>query len=121
MPTKSRQKSRIILVLPLLAAAVGGYVMFADRAASSPVPELTDVLVTESDGFRYEFHVASGREGLFVAGPGGKSLVNVIHEHGDVALKCRGALEREFGVANLETLRSRYGAQNQRLRALGYL
>src|SRR5438128_1031949 len=104
----------------LVASRLGSDPRNTETAAAS---EAGDVLSCERDGFRYEFHLPTGREALYRldAGTPGGSLDNVIAQHAPTAAACRDRLQQELGVRDLEDLRVRYADAIRRLHALGYL
>ena len=121
MTAPTARRRNVIGALVLLAAlGGGGYAAWrATRAPQEVAPP--SLLVHEHAGFRYEYHVPTGRESLYDAARDPRGLTNLIAQHRDVAAICRQALEHENHVASLDELRARYDAEMRRLRALGYL
>ena len=113
-------RKTIAAVLIVGAALGAGYLGW--RATRAPEQaSIPSVLVHEHAGFRYEYHVPTGRESLYDAARDPRGLTNLIEQHRDVAATCRRALEQENHVGTLDELRARYEAEIRRLRALGYL
>jgi len=109
----------IAAVLVVAAALTAGFVAW--RATREPAAvSIQSVLTHEHEGFRYEYHVPTGRESLYDAARDPRGLNNLIEQHRDVAAICRRELERENQVGTLDELRARYEAEIRRLRALGY-
>ena len=121
MPAPMSGRRKAIGALLLLAALGAGVFAFwrarRDRA-TVPNPAL---LVHVHEGFRYEYHVPTGREGLYDAALDPRGIRNVLAEHREVAAICRHVLEQEQQVESLDVLRERYAEEIRRLRALGYL
>jgi hypothetical protein len=122
----------VALLLLGCTALVGGGFVGASAVASPVEPlqaaapsvnvdELPMVLVQEQDGFRYEYHVPTGRAALYRAAEDPHGLANVLLEHPDRAESCRRALQTRLRVSDLESLRARYQGTIDRLKALGYL
>jgi hypothetical protein len=125
MPMTLSKKCRRNLALLLVAAsvAVGGMaIRFADSAAQ-PVeddgapPSVVSCVV---DGLRYEYHVPTGGESLHEIARDPNGLVNVLHDHEDVAAVCRRDLAARYGVSRLSDLRAGYADTIRRLHAVGY-
>lgn len=121
MPARMSGKRKTIAALLLVAAAgAGAFFVWRSRRAPS-IPANDALLVHEYGGFRYEYHVPTGREGLYDAAHDLRGLSNVIEQHRDVATICRHSIEQEKQVESLDILRDRYAEEIRRLRALGYL
>lgn len=122
MPIAAPQKYRLIAAVVLIAATAAVSVrLIASGSASADDAVPSSVLVGDADGFRYEYHIPTGREGLYDADADPRRLVNVLPRHTETAAKCRRALEEKLQVPSLESLRARYADEIRRLHALGYL
>jgi hypothetical protein len=119
MSTSPFTKCRLGLAFALLVSGLVGGVLFARPDESSAA--CIDVLTTELDGFRYEYHVPTGRECLYDADRDPRGLVNLLPDHEDAAAKCRRELLAKLHVADLELLRARHADATRQLAALGYL
>jgi hypothetical protein len=75
----------------------------------------------DAEGFRYEYHAPTGKEGLYELRTDPNCLASVLKDHEDVAKRCRAALAQDLKVEHLEELRARYADEIRRLEALGYL
>jgi hypothetical protein len=114
----------VLAVSIVLVAGAGVVARGASRRQPAPNPAadvVPSTLRAERDGFVYEFHVASGSEGLYDTAADPRHLKNVIASHRDVADACRRELEARHRVASLESLRAKFAEEIRRLRALGYL
>jgi hypothetical protein len=120
-PTEPKRRSMAAAILVLVAVAggaawlaLGGGAKHVDDPAPPP-----SFVTMDRDGFRYEYHLVTGRETLFELHDGKPKFVNVIDEHKDVAASCRAELEKKLGQS-LDSARGRYDETIRRLRALGY-
>jgi hypothetical protein len=107
-------------LLIVAALGAGAFAALRSRRTTETGPGAA-LLVHVHAGLRYEYHVPTGREGLYDAARDPRGLSNVIDKHRDVAAICRRALEEEQKVESLDVLRERYAEEIRRLRALGYL
>jgi hypothetical protein len=107
----------------LLVAATGLACVFAfgRTGAESGAAADLDLLSMDLDGFRYEYHVPTGREGLYDDQRDPHELVNVLPEHEATAAACRRALVQKLNVTSLESLRARHADATRQLASLGYL
>jgi hypothetical protein len=124
MPTMLSRKCRRNLALLLVAACAvaGGAVLHAAPAVAkvAEAGEAPAVLTCDRDGLRYEYHVPTGGECLHDLARDPQGLVNLLHDHEDVAAACRVDLAGRLGVADLSDLRAGYAEQIRRLHAVGY-
>jgi hypothetical protein len=121
---RSAQKWRFgfaFLSVVICAFAFASIPSVAKPIASQPVASVPALLSFDRDGFRYEYHVPSGREWLYMPAHDASGLTNVIGEHEEVAVVCRRALGARYGVSDLGVLRARWSETIRRLQALGYL
>jgi hypothetical protein len=124
MPMTLSKKCRRNLALLLVAASAvaGGFVFHATPAVAKAANADTApaVVTCDRDGLRYEYHVPTGGETLHDLARDPRGLVNVLHDHEDVAAACRVDLARRLGVSSLADLRAGYADTIRRLHAVGY-
>lgn len=90
----------------------------APATVSEPIPGL---LVCTMDGIRYEYHVPSGREGMYDDAGDPRGLRNVLHRHEALAQSFRAVVAEHYGTDELQEIRAQLADDVRRLRALGYL
>jgi hypothetical protein len=125
MPPVASHKRRIVIAAALVAAAViaAAFVFLRPRdgSALSPHEISPGMYAYDADGYRYEYHAPTGREGLYELSRDPNCLASVLSDHEDVAKRCREALAKDLDVRTLEELRAKYADEIKRLEALGYL
>lgn len=114
-----RRWAALLGVCAVVAAVAWMQLARAPRGASDP-PEQA-VVTFERHGLRYEFHVLTGREGLYDAKADPHGLVNLLQGREVEAASLRRDLEAQLDVPDLESLRVRMQDKIRRLHALGYL
>ena len=125
MPPASSQKRRVVVAAVLVAAAAIASAALLLRphsgAALAPHEISAGMYAYDAEGFRYEYHAPTGREGLYELRSDPNCLASVLKDHEDLAKRCRAALAKDLDVEKLEDLRARYADEIRRLKALGYL
>jgi hypothetical protein len=125
MPPPDSQKRRIVIAAGLVAAAAiaTAFVLLRrhDGPGLSPHESSPGMYTYDAEGYRFEYHAPTGREGLYELRSDPNCLSSVLKQHEDVAKRCRAALAQDLNVERLEELRAKYADEIRRLEALGYL
>jgi len=125
MPSAAPHKRRIVIAAALVAATAIAAVFAFTRPRAAPGLALHEtspgMYAYDAEGFRYEYHAPTGKEGLYELSRDPNCLASVLSDHQDVAKRCREALAKDLDVQKLDELRAKYADEIKRLEALGYL
>jgi len=125
MPPPDSQKRRIVIAAVLVAAAaIATAIVFLrrhDAPGLAPHETSPGMYSYDAEGYRFEYHAPTGKEGLYELRTDPNCLTSVLKDHQDVAKRCRAALAQDLKVERLDELRARYADEIRRLEALGYL
>src|SRR6185295_6477076 len=124
-PPETSRRARIAAALAVVAAGLGALAAISIRRDDVRSDGRSDgrppaVLTLVRNGFRYEYQVALGKEGLFEIKDGVCGVVDVLAQHAEEAKACRRELEKKIGVESLHELRAGSTDTVRRLHALGY-
>jgi len=120
----SRQHRTVIAAVLVVAAATATAAVFLrphDSPGLSPHETSPGMYTYDAEGYRFEYHAPTGKEGLYDLRTDPNCLTSVLKDHEDVAKRCRSALTQDLKIERLEELRARYADEIRRLEALGYL
>lgn len=114
-------RTRITLAaLVLVAVAVVLGVCIHRDTAQEPPAEMPAVLLHDSGGLRFSYHVPTGIESLFDMAADPKMLKNLGPERPADLARLREELKKKIGVESLEELRRAHKELIDRLHGLGY-
>jgi hypothetical protein len=124
MTTVPSQRRRTLIAAVIVALVVGASAWLLLRPTKpAPLPhEISPgMFAYDAEGFRYEYHAPTGREGLYDIAKDPNCLATVLKDHPDLAKRCREALAKDLNVERLDELQAKYAEEIKRLKALGYL